>query len=189
MSDDDDFDPEGAEADWVSDHYIQSGAFDDEFYWKHSRERTRQYLMDHGDDLQKRVDSLLTEATVLAKEGHSSSALVMAMTCVELICRDLILRPLLRGLPLDDFADAMMDQLLGGRMSARVRTAVIPDLLESQGLRLSGDESMGRLVKDLAMTDGANLWKRLNGLLSKLWRISAMQSSMRARPLAQGMQH
>ncbi|WP_316181353.1 MULTISPECIES: hypothetical protein [unclassified Bradyrhizobium] len=115
-----------------------------------SEDGVRNYLGAYGDAVDDRIQSCMKEARMLVSAAFYPSAIVMAVTAIELTVRFLLLRPLMQAAFLsEDWANLFTQRIASGQGSSDRQ--ILPSILAFHGVNL----------QDIKLSDGRRLWNEI----------------------------
>jgi hypothetical protein len=119
-----------------------------------SEDGVRNYLGTYGDAVDARIEHCMKEARMLLTGGFFQSAIVSAVTAIELTIRFLLLRPLMQAAFMsEEWANLLTQRIASGR-SANDRK-ILPDILDFHDIALN----------DVKLPNGKLLWATIRDVV------------------------
>lgn len=117
-----------------------------------SEDGVRNYLGTYGDAVDGRIDNCMKEARMLLGGGFFQSAIVSAVTAIELTIRFLLLRPLMQAAFLsEEWASLLTQRVASGRTTHD--REILPQILDFHGINLN----------TVKLSNGKPLWSTITG--------------------------
>jgi hypothetical protein len=112
-----------------------------------SQDGVRGYFGTYGDAVYKRISNTLAQAEQLKACGWCDSSVVMAVTCIEITIRYLLVHPLIQAAFLsEDWADLLTQRIMASRTADDRK--LIPEVLRFHDID----------IKHLRLADERELW-------------------------------
>jgi hypothetical protein len=118
-----------------------------------SQDGVRGYFGTYGDAVYKRMSNTLAQAEQLKECGWCDSSIVMAVTCIEITIRYLLVRPLIQAAFLsEDWADLLTQRIMASRTADDRK--LIPEILRFHDIDIT----------QIRLPDERELWPTILGM-------------------------